>query len=137
MYTGDKENEEIVWDNDHPSAKTKGLKQAIAELKRILKPGGILYISFPFGKYADYQVFQQFDLELIDVLINSFEPSKSKETIFRYDPSGWILSDRDGCKECEYFNVHTSKYFDPNSTIEFPSDYTAGVRAVACLELKK
>ena len=137
LYTGDKENEGIVRDNDHHSKKTRGLKQGISELKRILKPGGILYISFPFGKYEDHEFFQQFDAELIDVLINTFEPSKHKETIFRYDPSGWVLSDREGCKECRYFNVHTSKYFDPNSTIEYPSDYTAGVRAVALLELKK
>jgi hypothetical protein len=33
--------------------------------------------------------------------------------------------------------VHRSKYFDPESIIEYPPDYPAGERAVACLELFK
>jgi len=137
MYTGDNAKEGLNNNKDHHSGKTTGLKQAISELKRILKPGGTLYISFPFGKYEDHDFFQQFDAELTDVLIKSFEPTHSNETIFRYDFSGWVLSNRVECAQCEYFNVHKSKYFDPNSNIEYASDYTAGVRAVVCLELKK
>jgi SAM-dependent methyltransferase len=110
---------------------------AVDELKRVLKPGGVLYITFPFGRYENHGWFQQFDAQLVDVLIEGFDPSLSYETIFRYEPEGWSSSDRATCAQCRYFDVHTSKYFDPNSIIEYPSDYPAGERALACLELHK
>lgn len=122
---------------DGNSVGSNGLNKAISELKRVLKPGGTLYITFPFGRYENHGYFQQFDTKMTDMLITAFGPTNKKEIIFRYDPSGWVISDRDRCAQCEYFNVHKSKYFDPQSEIDFPPDYTAGVRAVACLELEK
>ena len=34
---------------------------AVKELKRVLKSGGSLFISFPFGRYENHGWFQQFD----------------------------------------------------------------------------
>lgn len=110
---------------------------AVKELKRVLKPGGVLYISFPFGRYENHGWFQQFDAALVDRLVEEFAPAEASETIFRYDPDGWKLSERDACAECQFFDVHTSKYFNPDSRIEYPPDYPAGERALACLELRK
>jgi SAM-dependent methyltransferase len=111
--------------------------QAIQELKRVLKPGGVLFVSFPFGRYENHGWFQQFDAPLVDTLVAGFSPSQARETIFRYNPGGWSISDRASCAECEFFDVHESRYFDPNSTTEYPSDYPAGERALACLDLIK
>lgn len=110
---------------------------AVKELKRVLKTGSSLFISFPFGRYENHGWFQQFDAPLVDTLINAFAPSRHHEAIFQYHTDGWQLSNREACKDCEFFDVHTSKYMDPNSTIEYPPDYPAGERAVACLELVK
>ena len=110
---------------------------AVKELRRVLKKGGSLYISFPFGRYENHGWFQQFDAALVDTLVDAFGPANSYETIFQCHPDGWQRSNREACKDCEFFDVHTSKYSDPNSTIEYPSDYPAGERAVACLELVK
>ena len=110
---------------------------AIKELKRVLKTGGTLYCTFPFGEYENHIWFQQFDSILADILIKTFEPENYHETIYRYNPDGWVTSNRDSCAHCQYFDVHTSKYFDPLSTIEYPPDYPAAERAVACLELIK
>jgi len=110
---------------------------AVKELKRVLKPGGILCISFPFGRYENHGWFQQFDSELVDVLTESFNPAQHNESIFQYYPDGWQRSTREACKDCEFFDVHTSKYADPESTIDYPSDYPAGERGLACLELVK
>lgn len=110
---------------------------AVKELKRILKSGGTLFCTFPFGKYENHGWFQQFDSGLIDVLKKEFAPAEYEETIFKYNPEGWIVSSRQECSDCEFFDVHTSKYFDPSSTIEYPPDYPAGERAVACLKLIK
>lgn len=116
---------------------TKEFLLAVKELKRVLKPGGVLYITFPFGQYENHGWFQQFDPQLMVTLVEGFGPSHFNETAFRYDPDGWKLSDRASCAHCQFFDVHTSKYFDPNSTIGYPPDYPAGERAVACLELFK
>jgi SAM-dependent methyltransferase len=110
---------------------------AVKELKRVLKPGGVLFISFPFGRYENHGWFQQFDSELVDTLIGAFAPSQLKERIFQYHPDGWQRSTRENCRECEFFDVHTSKYANPASTIEYPEDYPAGERGLACLELVK
>lgn len=110
---------------------------AVKELKRVLKKDGSLYISFPFGRYENHGWFQQFDSALVDTLVDAFAPARFHEAIYQYHPDGWQLSNREECKECEFFDVHTSKYSDPNSTIEYPPDYPAGERAVACLELIK
>jgi SAM-dependent methyltransferase len=110
---------------------------AVKELKRVLKKDSSLYISFPFGRYENHRWFQQFDAALVDTLVTAFAPSRSVEAIFQYHPDGWQLSDREACKDCEFFDVHTSKYSDPLSTIEYPSDYPAGERGLACLELVK
>lgn|SRR5574341_406626 len=110
---------------------------AVSELKRVIKPGGVLYISFPFGRYENHGWFQQFDSQLVDKLLDGFDPSSHTEAIYKYEPTGWILSNRAACADCQFFDVHTSKYFDPNSTLEYPPDFPAGERALACLELVK
>jgi SAM-dependent methyltransferase len=110
---------------------------AVSELKRVIRPGGVLYISFPFGQYENHGWFQQFDSQLLDRLIGTFNPSKQTEAIYKYEPTGWVLSNRADCANCQFFDVHTSKYFDPNSTIEYPVDFPAGERALACVELIK
>jgi SAM-dependent methyltransferase len=115
----------------------KEFLEAVRELKRVLKPGGSLYITFPFGRYENHGWFQQFDSQLVDTLIQGFDPEVVHEDIFRYDPDGWRRSDRASCATCEFFDVHESKYYDPTSTIEYPADFPAGERALICLELKK
>lgn len=118
-------------------SSTSEFLAAIREFKRLLKPGGTLYITFPFGRYEDHGWFQQFDAALMDKLIDGFSPVSCTEAIYQYTPDGWKLSDRAACAQCEFFDVHTSKYFDPTSTIEYPPDYPAAERAVACLKLVK
>jgi SAM-dependent methyltransferase len=110
---------------------------AVQELKRVLKPGGRLFISFPFGRYENHGWFQQFDAELVDRLVSTFSPAEAIETIFKYEPTGWRLSDRASCAQCEFFDIHESKRADPQSATPHAADYAAGERALACLELRK
>lgn len=111
--------------------------RAVKELRRALSPGGALYITFPFGRHENHGWFQQLDSARVDRLIEAFGPVRVSETVFRYLPDGWRLSDRAACAECEFFDVRASRYFDPASAIEYPPDYPAGERAVLCLELHK
>ena len=128
LYTGRKE--------DTPK-DAQDFLLALGELKRVLKRGGILYVTFPFGRFEDHGWFQQLDANLTDRLIKEFAPSRLNETVFRYEPSGWQLSNRTSCAQAQFFDVHKSKYFDSNSSVEYPPDFPAGERAVMCLELCK
>jgi len=102
---------------------------AIKEYYRILKKGGILYLSFPFGKKKNHGWFQVFDIKMIDKVISVFSPSHYKEYFFKYKRTGWQVSKKEKAKDATYFDIHKQKKYD--------SDYAAASRAVACLELIK
>ncbi len=119
------------------SGNRYAFKTAVQEMRRVLKPGGKLLITFPFGRYEDHGWFQQFDADMADELIKTFNPSQRAEQVFYYHPQGWQNSDRPQAALAEFFDVRTSKYFDPRSTADFPPDFRAGEQAVMCLCLQK
>jgi SAM-dependent methyltransferase len=128
LYTGDASFKENIHDD---------YLKVIREFHRVLKPGGVCYITVPFGQYQ-YDVFQQqFNAEMLDNVIKVFKPAKAKEYYFKYDASGWNTAKREECTQARYFNVHKTKYFDTNSTLDFDLDKAAAARAVAALELIK
>jgi SAM-dependent methyltransferase len=101
----------------------------LAELKRMLKPGGTLYLSMPFGRHVNHGWFQVFDSPMVDEVIRQFAPSAVTEIIYQYLPEGWTVSTREAAKDADYFDIHKTKDYAP--------DYAAASRAVVCLELTK
>jgi len=102
---------------------------AVKEFHRLLKPGGTLYLSMPFGAAKSYGWFQIFEAAMLDKIERQFKPAQYSETHFRYTPVGWIPSTREASKDATYFDIHTTRKYDP--------DYAAASRAVVCLELVK
>ena len=102
---------------------------AIKESHRILKPGGILYLSLPFGQKKNHGWLQVFDSEMIDRIIDVFSPTSIMEHHFKYEPEGWRISSREKSKNATYFDIHQQKTYD--------NDYAAAARAVVCLEMVK
>lgn len=102
---------------------------AIHEFYRILKPGGILYITLPFGKRTNRGWFQVFDDKMIDELIMVFNPSSIIESHFRYQPTGWEKSTRILSKDATCFDIHQQT--------EYEHDFAAFSRGIICLEMKK
>ncbi len=102
---------------------------AVKEFKRVLKKGGKIYITVPYGKYKNYGWQQIFTHAMIEKVKKIFDPSSFVETYFQYSPSGWINSNADAAKDCEYFNIHEEK--------KCSGDFAAAARAVACLEMTK
>ncbi len=110
---------------------------AIDEITRVVKPEGVVYFTFPYGVYEDHNWFQQFDAHKLQMVVDRFSPRDLIKAFYKYLPGGWQLSTQEECDQCEFFDVHQSKYFNQNSDLDFPPDFPAGERAVACLQMMK
>jgi SAM-dependent methyltransferase len=102
---------------------------AVKEYRRMLKPGGVLYLSFPFGRHENHGWFQIFDAAMLDQVIEAFAPSSVIEFHYRYEPDGWCVSSREESEGATYFDIHTQKTYDV--------DFAAASRAIVCLEMVK
>jgi hypothetical protein len=96
-------------------------------LRSRLKPGGSLYLTFPYGIYKNHGWFQVFNGAMIDAIIERFKPNRLSEEIFEYKNNAWRPSTRETAKNATCFDIHLHKEYDP--------DFAACSRAIACLEL--
>ncbi len=103
--------------------------KVVVELRRVLKPGGKLLLTVPYGKYQNHGWLQQFDRPMIESLVNAFDGSGCTADYFRYQNNGWRISASEACDGDEYFDFHAAT--------EFSEDMLAAARSVACLELVK
>jgi SAM-dependent methyltransferase len=99
----------------------------VGELRRVIRPGGVLYLSVPFGRHRDHGWLQVFDATMVDRALAGFQPATCVERHFRYERDGWRLSSREASREATYFDYHAARHHDPDSA--------AAARAVVCLEL--
>lgn len=111
--------------------------KAVAELRRVVKRGGRLFVTVPYGRYTDFGWYQQFDREMVRLTIDTFGAELHTETYYCYESGGWSVSDKYQCEEAEGFDIHRTKYFVPSSRKDYDADYAAGSRAIAALELQK
>lgn len=116
-------------DESKRESEDNGYLAAIREFKRVLKPGGKLFLSVPFGEHSKRGWFQIFNYEMIQEIIEEFEPKSFNEHYFRYFSDGWKNSNRKECRDATYFDIHTEK--------QYAADYAAASRAIICLELIK
>jgi SAM-dependent methyltransferase len=116
---------------NHAPAKRDpaGYVAAVREMARILRPGGRLYLSVPYGRYADLGWLQVFDQGMIERVIEAFQPRGMVEQVFRYTRGGWRLSDRRDSAAAAYVDLHTT----PNWRRGDP----VAAEAVACLALTR
>ena len=104
--------------------------KAVTEMLRVLKPGGKLLITFPFGKYEYHGFFQQFDdgmLQKIVDLVNN--RGQLQIDYFKYERTGWRFAQRSELSEVKSYNPHTGKGKQ--------DDGAAHCRSVACIEFIK
>lgn len=116
-------------DNSKRETDATSHLEFVDELRRVLKPGGTLFLSVPYGRNEDYGWKQVFNAEMLDRVVSRFRPARQVETIYQYLPDGWVVSDRVSAKDATYYDVHTRPTYD--------ADYAAASRGVACLELTK
>lgn len=116
---------------DTTQEKSYSFLKGISELLRILKPGGMLCITFPYGKFENHGFFQQFDSEMVSRIKILLEPQGKirEERYFLYKQEGWIISNSSEAGEAESYNPHTGKGKG--------TDEAAHCRALCCLAFSK
>lgn len=115
-------------DHSRNERKPESQLQAVVELRRVLRTGGVLYVTLPFGRDHDYGWLQVFDAHRVARLMNAFQPAASRVAYFRYGPTGWQTAEAHECRDAGYFD---SSQHDHSATD------LAAAEAIVCLELTK
>jgi SAM-dependent methyltransferase len=100
---------------------------AADELSRVVRTGGTVLFTVPFGKRENHGWFRQFDAGDLEDLLARFGSKSAEIRIYRYASTGWQLSNlKSAVNEC---------YRDFRKEPEAPPDRAAAARAVACVRL--
>ena len=78
------------------------LFEVLSEIDRVLRPGGMLFFSVPFGIYCNHGKFQQFDSDLLAQCRNAFKPVEIDEKFYLYSNQGWQLVEESDCANAAY-----------------------------------
>lgn len=134
------DNTIFIQDESYRENRTEDFVLAMQELDRVLKPGGSLFLSVPFGIYRHFGCFQQFDRAMLTRAIEAFgSTSKVVETFYRYTAKGWQLATALDCANSEYVEWIALAWNEKRSPHPIPvePDLAAAARAVACVQLVK
>jgi len=104
-------------------------QDVVREFKRLLKHGGRLFITVPYGRKENHGWLQQFDHRNIEKIIEAFDGSTSSSVFYKYLRARWQVADANECADCSYFDIHKRSNYEP--------DYIAAARCVACIEIVK
>jgi SAM-dependent methyltransferase len=105
------------------------LAAATAELRRVLKPGGKLFVTLPYGEPADLGWQRVFDAAGIVEIVAAFGAAPEREEYFHYSERGWGRSSAAEAAGAVYRN-----HF---ATPEPAPDRAVAARAIACLEFRR
>jgi len=119
LYTGDASKKE---------ADAQGFLPAIREFRRLLKPGGTCLVTVPYGRPGVHGWYQVFDADLVQQLIEAFQPSDYSIDYFGYDARGWHSAAPDDLVNAVFYDFHSGE--------PCAGDLAAGARGVACMRLR-
>ena len=116
--------------NKEVEIKSYEYLKAVSEMLRVLKSGGTLMLTVPFGKFENHGFFQQFDKEMINRIYDLLKSEGTIEsTFFTYEKEGWRFALIDELSTIESYNPHTGK--------GKKDDGAAHSRAIACIKFIK
>ena len=100
--------------------------RALVELRRVMRPGGDLYLTVPIGSGERFEWVRALTVEELDELVEGFSAADSSVTYFRH-AGGWRRVGRD--------EVTDARYRDHFSSGPPREDRVVAAEAVACLHL--
>jgi SAM-dependent methyltransferase len=101
------------------------LRRALAEFRRVLRPGGRMLLTVPYGVAEDHGWMRQFDRAGVEALVRLAGARDTRVAVFAYGPQGWAASDLEAASQARFRD-------DARDTV---ADGAAAARAVACLAL--
>ncbi len=116
-------------DNHWPEQDIHAYRPVMQQFHRILKPGGQLLLTMPYGRYENHGWLQQHDAKSLKGVIEAWPGELVGETYYLYRAGGWQIATADDCAEATYWNIHHTPDHEP--------DGVAAAHAVSCLEFRK
>jgi SAM-dependent methyltransferase len=95
--------------------------KALGELLRVVKPGGRIHLSLPWGRREDHGWFRQFDRADVDALLTAAGPLRREEAVFLHTPRGWRRVSAEKAGAATY-----------NAAPDRADDLAVAARAVLC-----
>jgi SAM-dependent methyltransferase len=100
--------------------------RALRELLRVVRPGGRVHLSVPFGRREDHGWLRQLDREDVDDLLARSGAARHEETVFHHTRRGW--------RRASAGRVARARY---NDSAKPARDGTVAARAVLCATIQR
>jgi SAM-dependent methyltransferase len=119
-----------VYGDDTPRADDPyiELELVAAELRRVLRPGGTILLSVPYGHREDHGWFRQLNREDVEALISTFGPAECSLSVFAYASQGW--------RRADLRSAANASYSDAIARGVPAHDGAPAARAVVCAKLR-
>lgn len=85
-----------------PGDPDAGQRQVMAEFGRVLRPGGQLLLTVPYGQPRALGWLRPFDAAALAAAVAAFPGAVTAAHYLRRGPNGWVRSTAEGCADARY-----------------------------------